>query len=132
MANGDIKEDRSYPFMSTTEKWRQAFEGGGGEKQFCFGCTYLHFNIQNTASPLFPNILDRLHARPVEIAPELRVLDERFLPYQLLEFLPCHVPVFPPMLLAGAGSARRMGDGECEAVGMLFEESCDECGFPGA
>ena len=38
--------------------------------------TYLHLNIQYTNPPFLRYILDRLHTRPVVIAPELCVLDE--------------------------------------------------------
>lgn len=67
---------------------------------------YLHLNVQN-ANPLpLCNVLHCLNARPVVVAPELRMLDKPVRRYQPQELVFGRVVVFAAVLLAGAGCAR--------------------------
>lgn len=93
---------------------------------------YLHLNVQNTRPPLLRHILHRLHAGPVEITPELRMLDEPVLLDELLECLLRHEIVSDAVLLARSRRARGMRDGEAEAIGILVEEAFEEGGLAGA
>lgn len=94
--------------------------------------THLHLNIQNARLPLLPHIFHCLHARPVKVAAELRVLDEAVGVDELSEILPRHKVVVPVILLAGAWVARRVRDAEAVAVGVGGEQALEEGRLAGA
>jgi hypothetical protein len=94
--------------------------------------THLHLNVQNTSSPPLPHILDSLHTSAVEVAAELRVLDEAVRLDKLLEILAGDEVVLATVLLAGARAAGRVRDAEAVAVGVLGEEALEEGGLAGA
>lgn len=79
---------------------------GQKPKAYPYVCTYLHLNIQNTYPPLLSDILHGLHASPVVVPAELRMLDESVAAHQVEEILFACVIVLPSVLFACSWRAR--------------------------
>jgi hypothetical protein len=71
-------------------------------------------------------------AGAVQIAVELRILDERVLRDERLELVPRDEVVGRALDLAGARLAGCVRDGCCEGFRVCFEQSLDECAFADA
>lgn len=78
--------------------------------------TYLHLNIQYTNAPFLRYILDRLHTRPIIIAPELCMLDERAFVNDFGKRVFAREIVFDAVSFAGAGGASRV----CIYINQFF------------
>lgn len=94
--------------------------------------TYLHLNIQNTRPPLIRHILDRLHTRPVEVAPELSMLNETSLVHQLQELLLGGIVVVDAIFLSFPGGTGRVRYREAKAAWVGLEKSLEQSGFASA
>lgn len=94
--------------------------------------TNLHFDIQDAGLALLGDVLDRLDAGSVEIAPELGMLDESALVHDALEVLPGDEMVFAAVLLARSRAPGRVRDGEAEAVRVFLEEPAQQSRLAGA
>jgi hypothetical protein len=92
----------------------------------------LHLNIQQDHQPFSHLVNNRLLAGAVQIAVELRILDERILRGERLELLPRDEVVGRALDLAGARLAGCVRDGCCEGFWVCVEQSLDECAFADA
>lgn len=93
------------------------------------GKTHLHFNIQNARPALLCHVLDGLHAGSVQVAAELRPLDESPLVPQFLKSLAAHEVVLDAITLCAARRTCRVGDGETESIRVLLEQAVGEGRF---
>lgn len=92
----------------------------------------LHLDIQHHHFPLGGLVTDGLFARAVAVPAELGVLDEAVLGDQVLELGVRHKVVVHGVLLARAGLARRVADGEGEGVRVALAEEVEECALSDA
>lgn len=83
--------------------------------------THLHLNVQNARSALISYVFHCLHACPVEIASELRMLNEATVFHHLQEVLLGRVVVVDAILLAFSRCSGGMRHGETETIGIRFE-----------
>lgn len=92
---------------------------------------HLHLNVQNACSALISHVLHSLYARPVEVASELRMLNEATLVHHLQEVLFGGVVVVYSIFLAVSRTSCGMRHGEPESIGVRFEEALEESGLAG-
>jgi hypothetical protein len=67
--------------------------------------SYLHLDVQNTRPAPIPHVLNSLHTGTIQVAAELRILNEPVGFYELREVFPRHEVVFATVLFSCARAA---------------------------